>query len=274
MDDKEIPLEFLIKQKAEFIIEWFQSKGYDMSWNWNEVWQDSHAKAFTVAKVMKLDLLQDIRKSWQRAFDQGITFEQWRLRIEGTLQRQGWWGRVPVKDVPGYEDLTEAQKQVIGDPEKLVQLGSLHRLRTIFETNNSVAYNSGRWKQQSDNKGHRPYLLYNQLDRPTRRITHEPFDNLVFHIDDPIWNIIYPPNGFYCACRAGALTKAEVKAKGLKVVKGTDLMGKDGMTYIEFAKTVINDGWQYNPGKAAFSPKLSDYDKDLQKGFNKENNNV
>ena len=41
-------------------IAYFESKGYQITFNWRDVWQDSQAKAFTVSSVAKLDILEDI----------------------------------------------------------------------------------------------------------------------------------------------------------------------------------------------------------------------
>ncbi len=42
-------------------IEYFESKGYAMGFKWQDVWAEAHARAFTVAGVMKVDVLQDVR---------------------------------------------------------------------------------------------------------------------------------------------------------------------------------------------------------------------
>ncbi|MDU7230032.1 MAG: phage head morphogenesis protein, partial [Cronobacter sakazakii] len=35
-------------------ISYLKSKGYSFTWDWEEMWQDAHARAFTVAKVTRL----------------------------------------------------------------------------------------------------------------------------------------------------------------------------------------------------------------------------
>lgn len=35
------------------------------------MWQEAHARAFTVAKVTRLDILEDIRGALQQAVDEG-----------------------------------------------------------------------------------------------------------------------------------------------------------------------------------------------------------
>ena len=54
-------------------VAYLTSKGYTISWDWEEVWQDAHAKAFTVAKATRLDILQDIRDAVEKALKEGKT---------------------------------------------------------------------------------------------------------------------------------------------------------------------------------------------------------
>lgn len=73
-------------------ISYLKSKGYKITWDWEEMWQDAHARAFTVAKVTRLDILEDIRSALQKALDEGKTDRWFRKELEPELQRKGWWG--------------------------------------------------------------------------------------------------------------------------------------------------------------------------------------
>ena len=86
--------------------------------------------------------------------------------------------------------------------------------------------------------------------------------------DDPIWQVIWPPNGWGCRCRVQALTEAEFQALGLPLEDGSEAVStirvpinKDGDTmdvqvvrYIDEhgqPRTFRPDpGWDYNPGVA------------------------
>lgn len=241
----------LANMEPEQIVKWYKSKGYTFSWDWKDTWQQAHAKAFTVAKVMKMDILQSIHKEVNKIFTDGNTFEEFQKNLTPTLKKLGWYGKVRAKDVPGYNP-----EIVKGDPNKMIQLGSPRRLKTIYFNNANVAYNAGRWKHQFENRNERPYLRYIQVQRGNKRDSHTKYHNKVFRVHDPIWDIIYPPNGFNCGCYTTALNDNDLKKENLKVSKGDT-----------FKNTEVADGWNYNPAKAAFSPDLSKYDDKIAKLF-------
>ena len=88
--------------------------------------------AFTVAKMLHLDLLADVRAEVDRALAEGLTFHDFQKRLAPVLQEKGWWG---VKELT--DPLTGETKQV--------QLGSPRRLRVIYDTNLRTARAAGQW---------------------------------------------------------------------------------------------------------------------------------
>ena len=62
-----VDLGYCMKLPPKKAIEYLRSKGYEITWDWEELWQDAQAKAFTVAKVTRLDILQDIRNAVETA---------------------------------------------------------------------------------------------------------------------------------------------------------------------------------------------------------------
>ncbi|EDS5133801.1 phage head morphogenesis protein, partial [Salmonella enterica subsp. enterica serovar Minnesota] len=40
----------------ERAIAYLKNKGYRITWDWEEMWQEAHAQAFTVAKLTRLDI--------------------------------------------------------------------------------------------------------------------------------------------------------------------------------------------------------------------------
>jgi len=242
-------LKYLFNSPPEKIIEWYRNKKLLLNWNWWETWKDAHSHSFSVAKVMKLDILQDIKNALLKRFEKGETFRQFRRRLEPYLRSKGWWGKVKAIDVPG------ADPDSLEDPEEVVQLGSPHRLKTIFRVNSIVAFNSGRYKFQIEDAVNRPYWQYVQIMRETKRAAHNKFHLKVFHYSDPIWDILYPPNDWNCGCRVRSFNSGDLERLKLEVSLGSDWM--------EIATEIIPEEWRYNPGKTSFPLDLDKYDPDI-----------
>jgi SPP1 gp7 family putative phage head morphogenesis protein len=230
-------IKLAIGLKPEQIIDWYRNKGYKISWNWKDTWEESHIKAFTVTKAMKLDILSDIRDELQKSMEEGLSFQQFKENLKPVLKAKGWWGKVKAKDVPSDFPLPPNI-----DPEKEVLLGSPWRLRTIYRTNMTVAYQAGHYRSMIDNIKDRPYWMYNAVLDSNTRPSHRALHGKVFRADDPIWDKIYPPNDWGCRCTVIPLDKDDLKEMNLKVTRGSDELVR---------KLNPGKGWDYNPGKAA-----------------------
>jgi len=239
-----IDLSFAVNLPPEKIISYFKSKGYTFSFNWFEVWQSAHHKAFTVAKAMNMDVLQSIRDVVDKAISEGITFEQFQYELEPTLKKLGWWGKQAMFDNEG---------NIID-----VQLGSPKRLQTIYETNLGVAYSVGRYQGMIENVDNRPYWQYVAVMDSNTRDSHRKLNGKVYPADHPFWDTYYPPNDWGCRCHVRALTKEQLKEKGLVVEKR--MPNKENLP---------PDEWNYNPAKVNWGPDLSKYDKDIVAEYKK-----
>jgi SPP1 gp7 family putative phage head morphogenesis protein len=250
-------------------IRYLKSKGYATSWNWYEVWQEAHAKAFTVAKAMRMDILQSIRDEVERAITDGRTLQQFKKELTPRLKALGWWGI--TTDEQGKE----------------IQLGSPYRLRTIYRTNIQTAYMAGRYKAAKAVSQGRPWWQYiATLDSKTRP-AHRALHGKVFRHDDPFWNTHYPPNGWGCRCRVRTLADRDIKRRGLtpedtasKIVTREVPVGGGDNTHlvkVHGYKTTTGDGqpitvwtgkgWDYNPGAAAWQPDLDRYEYDVAQRY-------
>ena len=254
-----VDLGFAVKLPPRQAIRYFQSKGYAISWNWWETWQAAHAKAFTVAKATRLDVLQTIRGGLDRALRDGTTERTFLKEMEPALRKAGWWGQQTIVDSAGNAEV--------------VQLGSPHRLKTIFRTNLRTAYAHGRYRRQAANARSRPFWMYDAVNDARTRPSHAALDGRVFRHNDPFWDTHYPPNGWGCRCRVRALTQSQVEKRGLTVSRGQrglyqveQKAGFDKRTGEEVTTegteyrfrsrgkrhTLLPDpGWSYNPGKAS-----------------------
>lgn len=268
MPTSEVDLTYVFGLPPEKAIAYFTAKGFTISFDWHEVWQSANARAFTVAKVMRMDILQDIRDGLQAALDNGTTFREFQKNLEPTLKAKGWWGRKEVLD-----DRTGEIREA--------QLGSPYRLRTIFDQNIQTAYNAGRWQTQMENVESAPYLEYVAVMDARTRPAHAALNGSVFKATDPFWDSFYPPNGWRCRCRVrqldgGMLAERDLKVnssagklstreesvggeiKSITVYKGRDAVGN---------KVAVSPdvGWDYNPGKTNWSPDLQKYSPDIRK---------
>lgn len=180
----------------EDAIEFFRRKGYKIGFDWRDVWQDEHARGFTVAKAITVDLLQDLRGAVDKAISDGIAFEDFRKNLEPILRAKGWWGRAEMVD-----PLTGHKREV--------QLGSVRRLQTIYDTNLRTSLSAGSWAQVQRTKEILPYLRYVDPD-PHPRPEHLDWSGTVLPADDPWWQTHYPPNGWNCKCYADSIGERDL----------------------------------------------------------------
>jgi SPP1 gp7 family putative phage head morphogenesis protein len=190
--------------EPEKAIAYLKFKGYAITWNWQDILDQAHDQAFTVAKAMRLDLLSDIRAALETALQDGQTLKQFISNMQPTLESQGWWGQQVIVDSEGVGEL--------------VQLGSPRRLKTIYQTNLQSAYMAGRKAEMEQTTETHPYWMNVAILDGKTRPSHRALHGQVFRHDDPIWSAIFPPNGFNCRCRVVALSEAAVKRRGLTVV--------------------------------------------------------
>jgi uncharacterized protein with gpF-like domain len=231
----------------EEAIKWFREKGYAISFDWHEVWQQQHALAFTVAKAMQTDLLADLKQGIDDALANGTTLRQFIKDLKPLLQEKGWWGEKEMVDPKTGE-------------VKTVQLGSPRRLKTIYDTNLRQSHSAGKWGTFQRNKAVRPYLRYVHRYGKTRnahaRPSHQQWHDLVRPVDDPCWDHIMPMNGWGCHCKVQSVNERDLARYGLAVSAAPNLERSvwhnpaTGQTMI--VTKGIDPGFDYNPGKQTF----------------------
>lgn len=77
-------------------VESFRAKGFHVGWDWRDTDAALHARSFTVAKAMRLDLLQDIRAALDKVIADGENFDGFVDRLEPTLRAKEWNCRCTV----------------------------------------------------------------------------------------------------------------------------------------------------------------------------------
>lgn len=241
---------FAMTLKPEAAIRYFEGKHLTPTFNWRDLADEAHAVQFTVAGILKLDVLNDIHQGLQQALTNGTTLSQFQRDLEPLLQRKGWLGRGLVADEHG-----ELQGK------RLMP----YRLDTIFRTNIQTAYAAGRYQQQMRTVTERPYWEYNAVMDNRTRPMHASLNGRVFAADDPIWQSIYPPNGYRCRCWIRALTRAQMENHPIGLESSTGRLvtvqqpyGTDGetrpVTAYKDPKTgallVPDAGFHLNPGRS------------------------
>jgi hypothetical protein len=210
-----IGLDFDLEPKEQ--VEYLKSKGYRLSYHYKEMMHSAHHSAFAVAKVTSLDLLYDIRQSITDAQERGLGFTDWlNSGIKETLQKHGWYGKTEVTD-----PRTGEVKQI-----KV----NARRLKTIYATNDRVAYMVARYKELMEDDL-APYWVYKSALLENTRASHAAMHNHVYHRDSPFWDTWYPPNAWNCQCYVEALSERQAKSGGFKLNKPFQPNGDQDWSY-------------------------------------------
>ncbi|WP_168189593.1 phage head morphogenesis protein [Limnobaculum zhutongyuii] len=231
-----VDLSYAIGVPPAKAIEYFESKGYAVGFNWHDVEASAHASAFTVAGILKQDILEDIRNSLNEHLKNGGTYSDFQKQIIPILEKKGWLGSGLVADSDGVLQGKRVQPR---------------RLETIYRTNMQAAYNAGRYQEQLSNKDSRPYLERVAIADSRTRPAHLSLNGFIAHIDDPVWAILYPPDGYRCRCRARS--GRDVERLGLTVQSSEGLLvevsqpWENGETRTVTAFKNPHDGKLYTP---------------------------
>lgn len=88
---------------------------------------------------------------------------------------------------------------------------------TVYRTNVARAYTEGRFAQaaQEDVKEVIPALEYVSVEDALVRPNHAAAHGLIAATDDPVWEMIKPPNGYNCRCAANFISRFELERRGL-----------------------------------------------------------
>lgn len=209
-----MPISFDFGLTPEEVMKYLRSKGFKLTFNYDDIIKEAHHRAFTVAKITKLDLLEDVHSSLLDAMQSGKGFNEFKKQIIPVLQEKGWWGEV--------ESINPETGEV-----KEIYVGS-KRLRNIFKTNTRVAYNIGRYAQQKE-LPISVYWRYSALMDGQTRPSHSQKNGIILHKDDPWWSTNYPPNDWGCRCKVRAYSARQVEKRGWSIEKDTPqkIAGKD-----------------------------------------------
>ncbi|CUU77109.1 putative prophage MuSo1%2C F protein [Campylobacter hyointestinalis subsp. hyointestinalis] len=209
-------------QEPSAALEHLKNKKSELHFDYDEIMHDAHIRTFTVAKITRIDLLNDVKSSLEDAFKNGVKFNEWKDSLKPTLQKKGWFGNTIVQNPKTAE-------------QKEIYVGS-KRLKTIYNTNMRTAYAKARYESGMQSLGE--YFRYTAVLDQRTRPAHAKLHGTVLPKDDPFWDTNYPPNGWNCRCKVQVLTKAEIERKGLTPLADSSML-----------KNVAEKDFAYNPGK-------------------------
>ncbi len=175
---------------------------------------ECHAKAFMIAGATNDAMLADFHKTILKYMEIGKSANDFRADFERIAASFGWTGYTGENN-PGW------------------------RSAIIIDTNIRTSYMAGRWQKLSAEKEARPYLMYQQVQRPSKRPEHAQWHGLIYPIDHEFWNTHYPPNGWNCLCTAIGVSAGQMRREGLSLGSEEDARQVD-----------VSPEWAYNVGKA------------------------
>ncbi|MGE0333085.1 MAG: phage minor head protein [Ramlibacter sp.] len=243
---------------------------------WRDWLDGQHARAFTVANVAKLDVLQDIQDSLTVALSKGQTLQQWKDGLVPMLQKKGWWQR------EGTVQQLQAAGRVDAATGEIAKGLTPHRLKTIFQTNMQSAYMAGRYAEMVEQAEDRPYWQYVAILDGRTRPAHRAMNGKTFRYDDAGWKTFYPPCGFNCRCRVRNFTLRDVERRKIPL-SNTDgklsdvrvpLRGGGSATVTRYSDPGLpggrfqpDPGFSNNPGLNAWQPSLEPLDTQLSRRY-------
>lgn len=220
-------------------------KDLTVTHNWEDLWQDEHARQFTVSRLTRLDLLQAVRDGIAQSVDGDLSRRDWIRDTKALLQDAGWWGKKTVIDPATGKEVTTNFTPA--------------RLKLIFDVNTRQAAAAGQWERIQATKKTHPYLRYITMHDDRVRPAHAAWDNVVLPVDDAFWHAHYPPNGWGCRCRVISVNQRDYdkgKAPGgapfkTKAPAGETIEHVNRRTG-EVTKTPagVDPGFDYNVGEA------------------------
>ena len=208
------------QKTPQSIVDYLKNKQLTLTYNHYELLKQAHDKAFTVAKVTRMDLLNDIHKSLVDALQTGKNFEAWKKVIMPTLEKKGWWGTQEITN----PKTGEIKKVIIGS----------RRLKTIYDTNMRVAYQKQRYEEMMK-LPLSTYWMYRSALLENTRASHRKLHGSVFHRDHEFWKENYPPNDWNCKCSVTAHSKKDIEKRGITPIE-------------EKIESIASQDWNYNVG--------------------------
>lgn len=220
-------LKFCFGKSPKEVVDYLKSQNVEISWDWKEQLDIIKRHSFTVSKVFSADILQTILDMVTQAAEDGKSFKEFKEELTEKLNEKGF---------------SSAQD-------------TSWRLDIIYRTNLQSAYMAGRYYQMKAVEEDFPYWQIIAVMDIRTRPSHAAIHGKVVRSDDPIWDTIYPPNGYACRCRTRALSQVEMDRKRLRAISGDRLNFKP------------DEGFEASPA-SEWKPDLRKYSPEIRKTLN------
>ncbi|MDR0487049.1 MAG: phage head morphogenesis protein [Treponema sp.] len=211
---------------------------------WDDLKWGEHSHAFTVAHSVDGNVCDTIHGLLNKAMANGEAFGKFKEGMLEMMAKEGWYcGAGHTKDEKAYINW---------------------RIQVIYDTNMKTAFAAGRYRQQARHAGMRPIWEYvSKLVGKNRREDHLAMHGKAFRWDDPIWNEIYPPNGWGCECSVVAKSESGAEREGVEVLKSDAdgnppaMVDRNGNA-VDWGNFAPKE-WKYNPGREALAPNFANF---------------
>lgn len=161
-------------------------------YSYKDMVEGYHSWAFSVAKITKLQLLDDIKKSLLTAMDSGTPFEEWKEKFFDRYKRE--YGNTPTD----------------------------RRAYIIFDTNLRSAHGTGRGQQMKEIVDRNPdndYVgVWRWRDSRYPRPHHQALNNKAIPYSHKFWQKCSIPAGYGCRCTVSLLKRSLAEQLGIEVL--------------------------------------------------------
>ena len=237
-------------KETEKAVEYLKTKGVKVPAFWNNILKDAEEISRKAISDMKMAATQEVKDSLQIRDKAARKAQKHVSDLVASVKQS------VIDAVATGEDRKSVVRKI---RQQLKDNGFTNypkaKIELMYESNVRQAYAAGQWKGIEESKDMMPYLQYICQMLPTSRDRHKQLNGKVYRVDDPIWQSIYPPNGYRCKCGVKQLSAGDIKRRGLTVDESN---GKPP------APGTVDKGWDTNPGMTAWEPEIIKYDKDIR----------
>lgn len=217
-------------------VEWFGNRFPVTDQIAEELGEYAGPRAWKIAGVAQLEVVQQVHESIERAIASGIPLEQWQREIEDELTEA--WGR-----------------------------RDSHRIETIFRNATQQSYNAGRWRQMTDPSvsALRPYGMYDAVVDSRTTPLCRAWDGTIRPIHEFAALGMCPQTHHRCRAGLRTLRTSDAERRGITEELPDDRAAEG------FGRAPTESDWQPDPSKydaalfGTYETKRSEIERDAER---------